>query len=48
MSWKITENVRLFWPWTTRSGASLVGMQGERAGVSVGPDAWETCRDLIP
>ena len=23
-------------------------MQGERAGVSAGPDVWETCRELIP
>ncbi|MFE0257317.1 hypothetical protein [Streptomyces sp. NPDC059010] len=45
---KITENVRLFWPWITRSGASLVGMQDERAGGPVGPDVWETCRELIP
>ncbi len=26
----------------------VVGMQGERAGVPVGPDVWETCRELIP
>lgn len=31
-----------------RSGASLVVMQGEWAGVPVGPDVWETCRELIP
>lgn len=25
-----------------------MGMQGERAGQPVGPDVWETCRELIP
>ena len=27
---------------------SVVGMQGERAAELVGPDVWETCRELIP
>ncbi|MFI1051413.1 transposase [Streptomyces griseoruber] len=31
-----------------RVGAGLVGMQGEWAEELVGPDVWETCRELIP
>lgn len=38
----------MFWPWLGGVEASFVGMQGEWAGETVGPDVWETCRELIP
>jgi hypothetical protein len=37
-----------FWPRGGCVGASAVGMHGEWAGEPVGPDVWETCRELIP
>src|SRR5438552_9581365 len=35
------------WPGACWRG-SVGGMQGERAAEPVGPDVWETCRELIP
>lgn len=38
-----------FWPGRVSGGARLFGVvMGEWAGETVGPDVWETCRELIP
>jgi transposase len=38
-----------FWPRRVSGGARLfVVVMGEWAGETVGPDVWETCRELIP
>ncbi|MFF9352359.1 IS1182 family transposase [Streptomyces sp. NPDC014734] len=38
-----------FWPRRVSGGAGLVVVvTGEWAGETVGPDVWETCRELIP
>src|SRR5215468_9266053 len=37
-----------FWPRGCWRGARLLCVQGEWAGETVGPDVWETCRELIP
>ncbi|MGW3497620.1 hypothetical protein, partial [Streptomyces sp. NPDC001020] len=38
-----------FWPRRVSGGARLFGVvMGEWAGETVGPDVWETCRELIP
>jgi transposase len=38
-----------FWPRCVSGGARLVFVvMGEWAGETVGPDVWETCRELIP
>jgi hypothetical protein len=46
--WKITENLAGSGSESAVAGGSVAGMQGERSGEPVGPDVWETCRELIP